>query len=204
MPARTEQGIREQERTDACVKLAVSPELAALRVIASAERRSGLSEQIDQAALLKQLRQGAAAVQNGNLSGVEGMLENQARALQTLFASLAERAMRCDTVDGFESNMRIALRAQAQCRATVETLSAIKHPPLVFARQANVTTGPQQVNNSFESHALPEQSHFEQSKLSGAKCNELRPDARPSSSSRRAHSAVEAVGAVNGTKVSGR
>ena len=43
--------------------------------------------------------------------------------------------------------MRLALKAQAQCRSTIETLAAIKNPPVVFARQANIANGPQQVNN---------------------------------------------------------
>jgi hypothetical protein len=46
-----------------------------------------------------------------------------------------------------EAFMRMALRAQAQCRTTLETLANIKNAPVVFARQANVTTGPQQINN---------------------------------------------------------
>jgi hypothetical protein len=37
-------------------------------------------------------------------------------------------------------------RAGHQCRATVETLALSKNPP-VFARQANIAHGPQQVNN---------------------------------------------------------
>jgi hypothetical protein len=45
--------------------------------------------------------------------------------------------------------MRLALRAQGQCRATLETLAAIKNPPVVFARQANINNGgQQQVNNA--------------------------------------------------------
>jgi hypothetical protein len=41
-----------------------------------------------------------------------------------------------------------ALRAQAQCRATLETLAGIKNPqPVAFVRQANIAHGPQQVNN---------------------------------------------------------
>ena len=43
--------------------------------------------------------------------------------------------------------MRMALKAQSQCRATLETLATIKNPPAVFARQANIAQGPQQVNN---------------------------------------------------------
>jgi hypothetical protein len=43
-----------------------------------------------------------------------------------------------------------ALRAQSQCRTTLETLAAIKNPPIVYARQANIAQGPQQVNNGTE------------------------------------------------------
>ena len=43
--------------------------------------------------------------------------------------------------------MRLALKAQSQCRAAVETLAAMKNPPTLFARQANIAHGPQQVNN---------------------------------------------------------
>jgi hypothetical protein len=43
--------------------------------------------------------------------------------------------------------MRMALKAQAQCRATLETLATIKNPSVVFARQANIAQGPQQANN---------------------------------------------------------
>lgn len=39
------------------------------------------------------------------------------------------------------------LRAQNQSRATLETLSAVKNPSVVVAKQANITTDPQQVNN---------------------------------------------------------
>lgn len=93
------------------------------------------------------LQERAKAVQEGDLSGIEAMLTNQATALQGLFVRLAERGMGCDTLPGFEGNMRMALRAQNQARATLETLATIKNPPVVFARQANIANGPQQVNN---------------------------------------------------------
>ena len=78
----------------------------------------------------------------GNLEQAEGMLMNQATALQSLFARLAERGMGCTEVGPFETNMRIALRAQSQCRATLETLAAMKNPPPVaFVHQANIAHG---------------------------------------------------------------
>jgi hypothetical protein len=50
-------------------------------------------------------------------------------------------------IEASEKYMRLALKAQAQCRATIETLAAIKNPPLVIAKQANISAGHQQVNN---------------------------------------------------------
>jgi hypothetical protein len=44
--------------------------------------------------------------------------------------------------------MRMAMKAQNQCRMTLETLATIKNPPVVFAKQANINNGgQQQVNN---------------------------------------------------------
>ena len=43
-------------------------------------------------------------------------------------------------------SMRLALKTQSQCRATVETLAALKNPPLVFAKQANIQFEPLYVN----------------------------------------------------------
>jgi hypothetical protein len=44
--------------------------------------------------------------------------------------------------------MRPALKAQSQCRSTLEALAEIKNPkPVAFVQQANIAHGPQQVNN---------------------------------------------------------
>ena len=59
-------------------------------------------------------------------------------------------------IEATERYMRLALKAQGQCRATLETLAAIKNPPVVFARQANFANGPQQVNNNPTRAEIPE------------------------------------------------
>ena len=44
--------------------------------------------------------------------------------------------------------MRMAMKAQSQCRMTIETLATLKNPQVVFAKQANINNGgQQQVNN---------------------------------------------------------
>ena len=147
---RADQTKEDQAREYA--RMMVSPELAAYRVLSSADSKGsmvGMWGGIDVPSLTDELRDQAAAVNRGELNHAEAMLMNQATALQSLFARLAECGMSCDTIVPFEANLRMALRAQSQCRATLETLAAIKNPPIVFAKQANINqgNGNQQVNN---------------------------------------------------------
>lgn len=142
-----------------------APEMAALRVIRGAEKKDGIWDSIDVPALMDQLRDQASAVNRGDLSQAEAMLMNQATALQSLFARLAERGMGCDLAPAFEANMRMALRAQSQCRATLETLAAIKNPPIVYAKQANFAAGHQQVNNGIPAPTQAREIENQQSKL---------------------------------------
>ena len=90
------------------------------------------------------------AINRGDLTRCEAMLGAQAVALNAMFAELARRATLQfgSYPETMERYMRLALKAQAQSRATVETLAAMKNPPVVFARQANINHGgQQQVNN---------------------------------------------------------
>lgn len=127
--------------------LITSSELSTVRIIKEAEKKSGLAAHIDVPTLMEQLRTQAVAVNRNDLSQAEAMLMNQATALQSLFAHLAEKALSGEHLPQFETFMRMALRAQNQCRATLETLAAIKNPPVIYARQTNIAHGNQQVNN---------------------------------------------------------
>lgn len=102
----------------------------------------------DCAKVLKDMAQG---LNDGDLSAAVTMLSSQAVALNAMFGELARRAAlnMGEHLDATERYMRLALKAQGQCRATLESLAAIKNPPVVFARQANINNGgQQQVNNA--------------------------------------------------------
>lgn len=87
-------------------------------------------------------------VQGGDLKSAEAMLYGQAATLQAVFTALVRRAARADQIPQFQAAMSMALKAQAQCRATLEALAEIKNPrPVAFVKQANIANGPQQVNN---------------------------------------------------------
>lgn len=111
------------------------------------------------------LRASVKKVNGGDLVGVETMLVSQASALNAIFCELARRASlnMGEYLDATEKYMRLALKAQGQCRATLETLAAIKNPPLVFARQANINNGgQQQVNNGTAPPQRADATHTEQ------------------------------------------
>ena len=126
--------------------------------------------------LAKELRDQSAAVRKGDLSRAESMLISQAHTLDALFGNLARRAQ--GNIEGgylgaTETYLRLALRAQNQCRSTLETLSAIKNPPVVFAKQMNVAHGPQQVNNGIASNLPPVAKDIPHTLENETKQNEL-------------------------------
>ena len=104
---------------------------------------------IDVSETLEVLLDEVKKVRKGDMAGPEAMLVTQAHALDSIFTELARRsaANMGEYIKASECYMRLALKAQAQCRATIETLAALKNPPIIIARQANISNGPQQVNN---------------------------------------------------------
>lgn len=99
--------------------------------------------------MVASLQETGEAVNRGDLSSAERMLSSQAVALNAIFGEMARRAALSmnEHLTATETYLRLALKAQGQCRSTLEALAAIKNPPTVFARQANFAHGPQQVNN---------------------------------------------------------
>lgn len=89
---------------------------------------------------------------NRNTQSQEAILAGQIISLNAIYTELALIARNnMSNCLVFERLMRLALKAQSNCRATAEALAAIQNPPAVFAHQANIANGPQQVNNSLPS-----------------------------------------------------
>lgn len=128
------------------------------------------------------------------------MLMAQAHTLDAIFNNLMRRASGYmgQNSDAVERYMKFGLRAQSQCRATLETLAYIKNPPMVIARQANLTTAPQQVNNGFATSTRTREIQSEQSKL--LEQTHVRLDTGMTGQTIGTDTQLEAVGAVHGTK----
>ena len=154
---------------------------------------SKFAGEADLQALVNDLGEQTKNVQAGDMRPVEGMLYRQAKTLETMFTSLARRAANQDGLKQFQVNLTLALKAQAQCRATLEALAEIKNPRTVqFVKQANMTTGPQQVNNGPVA-SRTETIESEQNKLLGADHGNYL-DTRAQGATSRVNQTVEAVG----------
>jgi hypothetical protein len=105
------------------------------------------SDHLDLLDMTAEFERSGAKVVAGDLSDLERALTRQFMTLDALFGELGVRGIRSKDIRAKEALMKLALRAQSQARATAETLGVLKNPPLVIARQANITTGPQQINN---------------------------------------------------------
>lgn len=159
---------------------------------------------------IAELQSLSAAAVKGDLSRAEATLATQANALDALFHALARRSIgnmgQGDHryLDAADRYMRLALRAQGQCRATLETLAAIKNPtPVAFVKQANFAHGPQQVNNGGSPPSRERENEINPNKLLEA-TNGERLDTGATSAAGRANQDLEAVGVVNRPAKPGR
>lgn len=78
----------------------------------------------------------------------EKMLKTQSITLDLAFNQLLDRAVRHSDLKVSEQLMKLAFKAQAQCRANLTAISDIRHPKITnHIGQVNHASGPQQVNN---------------------------------------------------------
>lgn len=160
------------------------------------------------------LSERVASVNGGSLSELEATLVAQSSALNSIFVELARRAhSNMGThLDATERYLRLALKAQSQCRTTIETLAVIKNPP-VFAKQANINNGGnQQINNGAPPSAQNSGTSAGRGQRAGGKSErnqqtELlevthgqRLDTRTKSKARRGNQAMETMGKVHRTQ----
>ena len=169
---------------------------------------AGLSQGDELGALCGQLQTSIERTKSGSIGQAEELLTAQATSLNAIYVECARRAAvnighYPDTV---ETYLRLALKAQAQCRTTLESLAEIKNPRAVaFVKQANIANGHQQVNNGVAASEPMPTGTREETKITPVELledksgNVTRLDARASGKAGRSDPTLEAVGAVHGT-----
>ena len=136
-------------------------------------------------------------IQSGDLSKIEEMYISQAVALEAMFTTLARRAKAQEKLLQYETHMRFALKAQNQCRATLQALVQLKQPSnTTFVKQANIAQGHQQVNNLAEKNITPQNERL--------KGNYAELDTGTTTTPTGIDTTLEALGKINGRKDTGR
>lgn len=98
----------------------------------------------------------AAKAANGDMRGASLMLAAQAFSLDAMFTEMARRsgANMGEFPDAMERYMRLALKAQANCRATLEALAKLHQPREQTVKHVHVNEGGQAVvADQFHHHA---------------------------------------------------
>lgn len=149
----------------------------------------------------------ADKVKAGDLTDVEATLTAQAATLDAVFNELARRAAlnMGEHLNATETYLRLALKAQAQCRSTLETLAEVKYPKApTFVRQQNVAYQ-QQVNNGSADDDSRTSTRTHAHGKSANQSNELleaqhgeRLDSRATGAASGDDSHLEAVGTIDG------
>jgi len=188
----------EADRPAALSRALTHPTVQASQTLYALNRVNG-DDYLTVEALRAELATQIKGVNGGDLKRAEALLTAQAHTLDALFNYYVRSAMASELLSQFEVKLRLALRAQNQCRATLETLALIKNPqPVAFVRQANIAHGPQQVNNAT---AVPQESSRAGDSEKGRnevleKCDE-RLDDRMAQATRGADLAMATEGSVN-------
>ena len=141
-------------------------------------------------------------VKNGDLSDLEEMLTSQALLLNSIFCESANRA--ADNMNDYpkasQTYMTMALKAQSQCRCTVEALNEIKNPKSVtITKQANIADQ-QIVNNSNINLGARAEKNTNESNELLTEVNHETVDSRRTATTKRTNKAAEAVGTINRRK----
>jgi len=99
-------------------------------------------------ALLDLAPEQVKAIAAGDLTQLESMLLTQAVALQAMFSDLARRGRDQPHIEWQRMLMSLSLKCAAGSRQATVALAELRMPKSVtFAKQANISSGPQQVNN---------------------------------------------------------
>lgn len=147
---------RKDESADqALARAALTPEYMACNSIHDLNR-IGPFKDADITLLAGVLEKQTKQLQDGHFIRAESILVSQANTLDALFHHMLRRSMlnMGEYYDAANDYMKLALRAQSQCAATLSKLADIKKPTEIL-RQTNIAHGHQQVNNFPEKEIPP-------------------------------------------------
>ena len=101
------------------------------------------------------LKQQGQAVQEGDLSAIEGVLAAQLQVLHQSFSVCMAKGFGCKNMENILSYTHLALKMQEQTRKTASTMASIKAPrqTAFIKQQVNTAQNQQVINGPVANHA---------------------------------------------------
>lgn len=175
-------------------RIAITPECLSAAVLVTCKH---FDEPVTE--VVEELKRQTAAMNNGDMTRAENMLLAQAHTLDGLFANLAGKAMVANHLDRMDKLLRLALKAQSQSRATLQTLAELKAPKqIAFVKQANIGNQVQVNNGTQEQPARRRKTKKVQNELLEVEHGE-RLDTRATGTAGRADPAMATLGTEHRT-----
>lgn len=138
-----------QSKEDAIAEFWMSSSMMGASVI-DAFKKNVQGDELSFEMALGVLKNNTKSINAGEVDKIEAMLICQANALEVMFSYLARKALAQQYFNQYQANIQLALKAQNQCRTTLQTLIQLKQPnQTAFIKQTNIANGNQQVNNNF-------------------------------------------------------
>lgn len=156
---------------------------------------------VDLTSTLNGIVEASERVNRGDLGDMEALLTAQTVTLNAIFVNLAYKANKMQRIDHFESFLKLALKAQSQCRTTCEALAELKRPP-VFTKQANIASRQVVNNGTMVAGSRARETLSEQNEL--LEVNGERLDCGAPEKAGPGHPTVAAVGGIDRTTNGGR
>jgi hypothetical protein len=191
-----------KEIKEAVTRQCTQPEIVAAQAISAVNHRVQIEDLthgikgikgIDTDTLAGEINKHSKALASGDMSQVENMLFSMSHTLQSTFSHYLQLASATSNVNTADSLIRIALKAQNQCRQSLATLGDLKNPKrATFIKQQNNLL--QQINKENSEKTICNQN--KQSRLE----HEQSLDRRTLQGTIQADSRVEAVGEVHRSK----
>lgn len=194
--------VKDQKGKSEARKLAEVQLCPTILNAATVQSFSKMMGEIDFTEAVAVMKEKSEKIIAGDLSDLESTMAAQVVSLNAIFVTLARRSAASEYLNQMEINMRLALKAQAQSARTAEILAAIKNPPIVYAKQANIAHGHQQINNNQSPTHAGKTINSENELLSEADHATL--DTRGTIETSGANQEMAAVEAVNGSKDTSR
>lgn len=195
--------IRRDSSEDESAAFARTVTSPTVRGAVTSQAFSKVFGETDLQSLVNELGNQCIKVKDGKLSRAESLLITQAHTLDAIFNELARRSAlnMGEYINAAERYLRLALKAQSQCRATLEALAAIKNPPVIYAKQANIANGPQQVNNGTPARAREEKTTQPNELITAETGYEQTLDAGRTATTIGTDSAMATLGTINRAEI---